>query len=187
MAILTLQGAVDARVATDVEPIEAAVNAHLTKQRTVDYISNPEIVNPNIRVNIDGVQLTVAAQEAVKTSVEAAGWKSVEVIQNAKGVIVAFSKDEKPEQPGGPGVYVATPETNPIELKVGEFGAVKVTVTKDGKPYTPGKQTFSSNKQSVVTVTSDGDIEAKGIGSAVVTVKEGELYSVTVNVIVTAA
>lgn len=185
MAILKLQEAVDERVALDIDPCEDRINDHLRTQRVVDYVTNPEIANPNLQVNLDGVQLTKAAQEALKASVEAAEWKSVEVKQNAKGVIVTFSKNEK-QEPEVPGVYVITFGTDPITLKTGATGSVGATVTKDGKPYV-GTPEYSSNKNSVVTVSADGVLTAVTAGSAVITVKEGELYSGTVNVTVTAA
>uniref|UniRef100_A0AB39CCK7 BIG2 domain-containing protein n=1 Tax=Pseudomonas phage RVTF4 TaxID=3236931 RepID=A0AB39CCK7_9VIRU len=185
MAVLKLQEAVDARVALDITPVEERINDHLKTQRVVDYVTNPEIANPNLQVNADGVQLTKAAQEALKASIEAAEWKSVEVKQNAKGVIVTFSKNEK-TVPGGPDVYVATPTKTQEDLKVGDKATIGLTVTKNGQPYT-GTPTFRSNKTNIATVSATGEIEAIAIGSAVITISEGEFYSVTVNVTVTAA
>ena len=79
MAILNKADAIAARVAFDVAPIEAAINARLTEQRTVDYVTNDEIENPSLRVIVDGQVLTNAAQASLKAAVEAAVPKAVAV------------------------------------------------------------------------------------------------------------
>jgi len=186
MAILKLQEAVDARVPLDIDPVEAAINTHLKTQRVVDYVTNDEIANPNLQVNVDGVTLTNAAQEALKAAVEAAEWKSVEVKQTAKGVEVTFSKNEK-TGPGTPDVYVITVAPTQLSIKVGETGTIVPTVTKNGVAFPAAAPTYTSNKTANATVTTGGVVTAVAIGSAVITVAEGELYSTTVAVTVTAA
>lgn len=186
MAILKLQEAVDARVAIDIDPVETAINTHLKTQRVVDYVTNPEIVNPNLQVNVDGVTLTKAAQTALKASIEAAEWKSVDVKQGDKGVVVTFSKNEKTE-PGTPDVYVITVAPTQLTIKVGETGTIVPTVTKNGAAFAEAAPTYRSNKTANATVDAAGVVTGVAIGSAVVTVAEGELYSTTVAVTVTAA
>lgn len=186
MAILKLQEAVDARVKLDIDPLELAINEHLKTQRVIDYVSNPEIVNPSIRVNVDGAQLTVPAQAALKASVEAAEWKSVEVIQSDKGVTVAFSKTEKDPLPE-PDVYVATVTADKTTLKPGEVAQLTVTVTKNGAAFPGAKPTYVSGQPPFATVDSTGKVTGVAVGTAVITVSEGSLYSKTISIVVEAA
>lgn len=182
MAVLKLQEAVDARVALDVEPCEARINEHLTTQRVVDYVTNPEIVNPNLQVNLDGFELTKAAQEALKASVEAAEWKSVEVKQNAKGVIVTFSKNEKVAPAD---VYVLTIGATTVSVAEGATSQITYSVTKNGAPFPGAAPTFVSSVPAKATVSATGLITGVEAGSTVITVAEGELYTGTVTVTVT--
>lgn len=185
MAVLKLQEAVDARVKLDIDPLETAINDHLKTQRVVDYVTNDEITNPSIRVNVDGAQLTKAAQEALKASVEAAEWKSVEVIQTAKGVTVAFSKEEK--DPPVPDVYVATVTADKTSVAIGAFAQLTVTVTKNGQPFPGAAPTYVSGTPAVATVNSSGKVTGVSAGTSVITVSEGSLYSKTITITVTGA
>lgn len=179
MAVLNKADAIAARVALDVGPIEAAINAHLTKQTTVDYVTNAEIDNPNLRVIADGVQLTTAAQASLKEAIEAAGWKDVEVIQEAKRVVVAFSVKPKVD------VYVAT--LAPATPSVAVAGTVQLvlTVTKNGEAYTPAP-TYTSATPAKATVSSSGLVTGVAAGTSVITVAEAGKYSVDKTVTVTA-
>jgi uncharacterized protein YjdB len=179
MAILNKAAAIAARVALDLTPIEAAINEHLTAQRTVDYVTNDEIDNPALRVIVDGVQLTVAAQASLKAAIEAAGWNEVIVAQEPKRVVVSFQVNPKVD------VYVAT--VTPTNPSVATGGTVQlvVTVTKNGAPYTPSP-TFSSGTPAKATVSGSGLVTGVATGSSVITVSEAGKYSVTKTVNVTA-
>lgn len=184
MAILKLQEAVDARVELDIAPLETAINEHLQTQRVVDYVTNTEIANSSLRVNVDGAQLTKAAQEALKASVEAAEWKSVEVIQTAKGVTVAFSKEEK--DPPVPDVYVATVTPASPTVAVGAKVQLVVTVTKNGQAFPGAVPTFTSGTPAKATVSTTGEVTGVEAGTTVITIAEAGKYSVTKTVTVTA-
>lgn len=186
MAILNKQDAIDARVATDISPVETAINDYLTSQRVIDYLTSVEIANPSVRVNVDGQVLTKAALDAVKASVEAAGWKSVEVIQEAKRVVVAFSVEEKVVTPPVPDVYVATVAPGSASIIVGATAKFTATVTKNGQAYT-ATPTFSSATPGVATVAADGTVTGVAAGTSVITIAEAGKYSKTVTVTVTAA
>lgn len=65
---------------------------------------------------------------------------------------------------------------NNIALYVGETATLKITGTK-------GKVTWTSSKKSVATVSSNGKVTAKGIGSATVTAKvDSKKYTCKVKV-----
>lgn len=179
MAILNKTDAVAARVALDVSPIEAAINAHLTEQRTVDYVSNVAIDNPALRVIVDGAKLTAPAQAALKAAVEAAGWKDVEVTQEAKRVVVAFSVKPKVD------VYVATVEPASPSIAVAGTVQLVVTVTKNGEPYS-ATPTYTSGTPAKATVSGTGLVTGVAAGTSVITIAEVGKYSVTKTVTVTA-
>jgi hypothetical protein len=182
MAILNKADAIAARVALDVAPIEAAINARLTEQRTVDYVTNDEIENPSLRVIVDGQVLTNSAQASLKAAVEAAGWKDVEVIQEPKRVVVAFSVNAKVTPPD---VYVATATPATPSVAVGAKVQLVVTVTKNGQPYTAAP-TFTSGTPAKATVSATGEVTGVEAGTSVITIAEAGLYSITKTVTVTA-
>lgn len=183
MAVLTKAQAVAARVELDISPVEALINEHLTAQRTIDYVTNPDQANPAIRVNVDGAVLTVAAAAALKTAIEDAGWKDVEVIQEAKRLVVAFSVKEK--TPPAPDVYVVTVTPASPTVKIGATVKLVVAVTKNGSPFVGAAPTFVSKTPATATVIADGTVTGVAAGSVVVTVKEGSLYTKDVTVTVT--
>lgn len=182
MAILTKAAAVTQRIELDNASVEAAINARLTEQRTIDYLTNAEIENPAIRVIVDNTVLTHAAQAALKEAVESAGWKEVEVIQEARRVVVAFSVKEKVVAPD---VYVATITPASPSVAVGATVQLSVTVTKNGQPYS-ATPTYTSGTPAKATVNSSGLVTGVEAGASVVTVAEVGKYSVTKSVTVTA-
>lgn len=179
MAILKKSEAVAARVAQDITPLELFINDHLTSQRVIDYVSNSAIDNPSIRVNIDGATLTTPAVAALKASIEAAEWKDVEVVQEAKRVVVAFSVKPKVD------VYVAT--VSPASPSMAVAGTVQlvVTVTKNGEPYS-ATPTYTSGTPAKATVSAGGLVTGVAVGTSVITIAEAGKYSITKTVTVTA-
>lgn len=186
MTIFSKQAAIAERVKIDTGPIEEAINAHLTTQVTIDYLTSPDIENPQLRVNVPGTGFTQAAIAAVKEAVEAAGWKAVEVIQEAKRLVVAFAVAEKVTPPEPADVYVVTVTPSAVTVKVGATAKLTVAVTKNGAPFPGATPTFTSATPATATVAADGTITGVAEGSVVVTVKEGELYTKAVTTTVTA-
>ncbi len=85
-------------------------------------------------------------------------------------------------------VYKLPPESDPKDIQKYEFRQIGV-----GGIYSDGVQryitsstdgtTYTSSNEQVVTVDKEGKVSAKGIGKAIITVRNGK-YSATVDVVV---
>lgn len=182
MSVFTKQEAIDTRVGLDIGPIEDAINKHLTSQRTIDYVTNPDQANPALRVIVDNAVLTVSAIAAVKKSVEDAGWKDVTVTQEGHRLVVAFAVKAKPPVVD---VYNVTVTPASPTVKVGATVKLVVAVAKNGEPFPGAVPTFTSATPATASVIADGTVTGVAAGSVVVTVKEGSLYTKAVTVTVT--
>lgn len=68
-----------------------------------------------------------------------------------------------------------TPTTDPLTLHVGKFTLLTARANYSNGDYVRVSGTFTSSDQSVVAITSDGELDTKGLGSAWITFTSGEL------------